>query len=207
MPRPFSKRKKPLKKSPAKPDTKNIDWKAVQVLYMTGQMSMAEISRRFGIPYPAMKARSQRGQWDKTRKQTLLRLEEPVIEVVKPLLPVQDVVEIIREATNDENMAEFGGDTQEASCTVVTGAQSHLPQAKAEVMASDVWARRQLEHRDLTYRKAHGALRNAKLAPPKDWKSAEIADRMARKAAGLDEDTGPKVNVSVNVGFLNGGIS
>lgn len=209
MPRPFAKRKKSFKKTPLKTTTKDIDWKAVQVLYMTGQMSMAEISRRYGIPYPAMKARSQRGQWDKTRKQTLLRLEEPVIEVIKPLIPLQETVIIMEEAGNEGNSADLDGLTQEASSAVLTGATPHLSPSKPEAgaMASDVWARRQAEHRDLTYRKAHGALRNAKIAPPKDWKSAEIVDRMARKASGLDEDTGPKINVSVNVGFLNGGIS
>jgi hypothetical protein len=48
---------------------------------------------------------------------------------------------------------------------------------------------------------AHDALKKSRLPAPRTWKDAQIADNMARKAVGLDEERG---NTSViNVGFMH----
>jgi hypothetical protein len=59
-------------------------------------------------------------------------------------------------------------------------------EAELETSAAQ-WARRGGVHRDLVFNLAHGALAKAKLKPPRTFKEAKIADDMARKACGLDE--------------------
>lgn len=48
------------------------------------------------------------------------------------------------------------------------------------------WAERGEAHRRMVFEKAYGGLTSAQLPTPKSWKDAEIADKMARRAAGLD---------------------
>jgi hypothetical protein len=53
----------------------------------------------------------------------------------------------------------------------------------------------------LVFEKANSALREANLPAPRTWKDAQIADSMARKAAGLEDSENMKSTI-VNVGFL-----
>jgi hypothetical protein len=47
------------------------------------------------------------------------------------------------------------------------------------------WAKRGEAHRFLVLDKASGAIQKAKMRPPKSWKEFDLADRAARRAAGL----------------------
>lgn len=70
----------------------------------------------------------------------------------------------------------------------------------AKVMEEN-WKEKGAAHRAVVYEMAHKALKSAKLPTPRSWKDAQIADNMARKAVGLDEERG---NTSViNVGFMH----
>jgi hypothetical protein len=53
----------------------------------------------------------------------------------------------------------------------------------------------------LVFEKANSALREANLPAPRTWKDAQIADSMARKAAGLEDAENTKSTI-VNVGWL-----
>ena len=48
------------------------------------------------------------------------------------------------------------------------------------------WAEKGEGHRSLVFDRASAAMKSAKLEPPKNWRDAEIVDKMARKAAGLE---------------------
>lgn len=57
-------------------------------------------------------------------------------------------------------------------------------------------------HRALAYKIAHEALQSALSAgipALTDWQDIERADKMARRASGLDSDDAPKVNVNLNL--------
>lgn len=56
----------------------------------------------------------------------------------------------------------------------------------------------------MVYEMAKKALKSAALPSPRSWKDAQIADNMARKAIGLDEEKG--ANAVVNIGWLHGTI-
>jgi hypothetical protein len=62
---------------------------------------------------------------------------------------------------------------------------------KAAAIISESWAEKGEKHRALTFRMAHNALLKASKQDLQIecWRDAALADRMARKAAGLDQDT------------------
>lgn len=55
--------------------------------------------------------------------------------------------------------------------------------------AADSWRERGDRHRLRVFDLAHEALQRADLPAPKTWRDAQVADNMARKAIGLDEDS------------------
>jgi hypothetical protein len=80
-----------------------------------------------------------------------------------------------------------------------------------EEATADIWAKRKNEHRDMMYKFGHTSLKGIttgrnKLKAPRTWKDAQIADSITRKAAGLDENTGPQINVMIALGALNGAL-
>jgi hypothetical protein len=70
----------------------------------------------------------------------------------------------------------------------------------AEMLEED-WKSKGSAHRRLVFEKANSALREANLPAPRTWKDAQIADSMARKAAGLEDAENTKSTI-VNVGWL-----
>jgi hypothetical protein len=82
-------------------------------------------------------------------------------------------------------------------------AQEPEPQeveALAKVMEED-WKSKGAAHRAQVFKIAHDALKSARLPTPRSWKDAQIADNMARKAVGLDEERGN--TAVINVGFIH----
>lgn len=70
----------------------------------------------------------------------------------------------------------------------------------ADILESE-WRSKGAAHRAHVFKIAHEALKRASLPAPRSWKEAQIADNMARKAVGLDEEKG---NVAVvNVGWVH----
>lgn len=68
-------------------------------------------------------------------------------------------------------------------------------------MLEEDWKTKGSAHRRLVFEKANSALREANLPAPRTWKDAQIADSMARKAAGLEDSENTKSTI-VNVGWL-----
>lgn len=64
--------------------------------------------------------------------------------------------------------------------------------------AAESWRERGQRHRLHVFDLAHQALVRAELPAPKTWRDAQVADNMARKAVGLDDDSAkgsPIINV------------
>ena len=66
----------------------------------------------------------------------------------------------------------------------------------ADLLEMD-WKSKGSGHRSHVFKLAHAALQKANLPAPRTWKDAQIADNMARKAVGLDEDKGATAIVQV----------
>jgi len=82
-------------------------------------------------------------------------------------------------------------------------AQEPAPEAiemVAQVMEED-WRAKGAAHRSMVYEMATKALKSAALPSPRSWKDAQIADNMARKAVGLDEERGN--SAIINVGWVH----
>jgi hypothetical protein len=70
----------------------------------------------------------------------------------------------------------------------------------ADMLEND-WKNKGAAHRAHIYKIAHEALKKSSLPAPRTWKDAQIADNMARKAVGLDEEKGS--TSVINVGFMH----
>jgi len=90
---------------------------------------------------------------------------------------------------------------KEAVKTVVP--DNKILEKTAEILEMD-WKAKGAGHRAHVFKIAHDALKKASLPAPRSWKDAQIADNMARKAAGLDEEKGN--TAVVNIGWMHGTI-
>lgn len=60
------------------------------------------------------------------------------------------------------------------------------------------WADRGEDHRQVAFDKAHRAFKQTKVKPPNNWKDLDIADRMARRASGLESgETGTQLSIGI----------
>lgn len=66
----------------------------------------------------------------------------------------------------------------------------------ADMLESD-WKNKGAAHRAHVFKIAHEALKKSSLPAPRSWKDAQIADNMARKAVGLDEEKGNTAVVQI----------
>lgn len=64
--------------------------------------------------------------------------------------------------------------------------------------AAESWHEKGQRHRLRVFELAHESLVHAELPAPKTWRDAQVADNMARRAVGLDDDSvkgSPIINV------------
>jgi hypothetical protein len=69
-------------------------------------------------------------------------------------------------------------------------------------VVTETWAEKAEAHRQKMFKLASDALDKASLPPPKNWRDAETADKIARRASGLDDDSGQRT--LVQIGMLRG---
>lgn len=62
--------------------------------------------------------------------------------------------------------------------------------ARVARVATETWAEKSEAHRLKMFGMASEALAKAKLKAPQNWRDVETVDRIARRAAGLDDDGG-----------------
>jgi hypothetical protein len=79
--------------------------------------------------------------------------------------------------------------------------RSGLSEHCLRLLLEPAWLQKGQKHRALAFRIAHDALKKAaqRTPAPRDWHELEKADKMARRAAGLENDDATKVNVSLNL--------
>ena len=90
---------------------------------------------------------------------------------------------------------------KEAVKTVVP--ENEILEKTADLLEME-WKNKGAGHRAHVFKIAHEALKRAQLPAPRSWKDAQIADNMARKAVGLDEEKG--ATAIVNLGWMHGTI-
>ena len=94
--------------------------------------------------------------------------------------------------------------TRTTKASTVKKRAKELQKREAELATTAAqWARRGDVHRNLVFGIAHGALAKAKLKPPRTFKEAKIADEMARKACGLDEDDSAQQAILIHINELD----
>ena len=66
---------------------------------------------------------------------------------------------------------------------------------------AESWAERGEQHRALAFNLAHSELKASykRGLPIEDWSAAEKADRMARRAAGLDSEEGTRISIGMEI--------
>ena len=69
-------------------------------------------------------------------------------------------------------------------------------------IVTETWAEKAEAHRQKVFALASKALDAANVPTPKNWRDLETADKMARRAAGLDDDSGQRT--LVQIGMLRG---
>ncbi len=84
--------------------------------------------------------------------------------------------------------------------TAVTQGVTEDAIEKIADMLEEDWKEKGATHRSMIYQIASKALKTSSLPAPRSWKDAQIADSMARKAIGLDEEKGS--NAIVNIGWM-----
>ena len=89
----------------------------------------------------------------------------------------------------------------EFHATIATDAVLDAAKQGAKVAAQS-WIERGESYRRMIFEKTSKLMEQATLAPPKNWKDAEVADKMARRAAGLD-NLETQVNTIIGIGSLD----
>ena len=143
-------------------------WKAVEAAICIGGLGYSEAGRKFGIEPHAIMARARRNKW-----------------------PVPSVIVKRAEALQKgrSKAAERYKPYEEAR---------NRNEEVIEVVAQS-WAERGEQHRVLTFNLAHSELKAASKRglPIQDWSAAEKADRMARRAAGLDSEESTRISIGL----------
>lgn len=87
-----------------------------------------------------------------------------------------------------------------------TKTQPPVVEAAKEVAktVAESWAEKGERYRKMVFGKTASLVEQATLNPPKNWKDVEIADKIARRAAGLD-NLETQVNTIIGLGSLDDG--
>lgn len=79
--------------------------------------------------------------------------------------------------------------------------ETTLGEKKPDALAPRLdWTEAAVDYRNMIFGKVERALKEASLEPPKTWRDAEIADRMARKAVGLESGETTVVQTIIPIG-------
>ena len=87
--------------------------------------------------------------------------------------------------------------------TVVQGSVLEVTKTAAKQVGK-TWAERGDAYRNMVFERTSSLMKQATLAPPTNWKDADIVDKMARRAAGLD-NLETQVNTIIGIGSLDDG--
>jgi len=153
-------------------------------------MSSKEVGKLYGVKPDTIRKRAEREKWP-TPKAVTAKMQE--LQATQP--------------GNQESVPQSKPDNGKALVPVqsqpleVVEADMSQPIQLLQAMAES-WLQKGEEHRALAFRIAHDALKklSKKRVPlSADWQEVDKADKMARRAAGLDDGEKTKVNVELNL--------
>jgi hypothetical protein len=160
----------------------DIEWEDIKLAICNG-MTSSEASKRWNVSATAIRKRASREQWP-----TPTALQNKIAEMKQQLKPNNSKGLV----TVSSQPLEIG---QEAPVTPVT------PVSVLDAMAEN-WLEKGASHRALAFRIATKALQELEargIPLPEDWHAIEKADKIARRAAGVENDNATKVNVSLKL--------
>jgi hypothetical protein len=147
------------------------DWESIK-LAVCGGMEQKEACSVFGIPLNALKKRASREEW-------------PTAKIVKKRAS--------RLISERREMVRANSESPKKS-------QVESPKSLTSILAES-WAEKAESHRKLAFDIAHNALKRAPESAkvPVDWSDIDRADKMARRAAGLESEGNTQVNVGLTL--------
>jgi hypothetical protein len=163
---------KKLRKKPKAPQVIAPEvWVAIEKA-CCGGLGYSACARKFGVSVFAIMARSKRNKWPVGSR-------------------IQRRVEALQEARYKARERYKPYEQQRNS------------NAQATEALAESWAERGEAHRALAFDLAHTALREAarKGLPIESWRDADLADKSARRNAGLDDSDAH--NVSIGMALIN----
>ena len=145
------------------PAALEVNWPVLQVEFSHG-VSISELARKYGVSEGTIKARSARHQWITSR----------------PSTHATGVAGLQGDSATGLQPTSFSANLAHGA-TSFSANLAHGAQAAGQSLqeAGQAYAAR-------VFKKVSSLVDQANLPPPKNWKDAEIADKIARRAAGLD---------------------
>ena len=150
-------------------------WKAIELAVVAGGLTFAEVARRFNVDIHTVMMRSRRGRWAVPTR------------ISKRVRALQS--ERLRNKENGYMDRETAAKARECNDQAVEA-------------AAESWIQKGERHRALSFDFAHNSLREIAMTglPITDWAECEKADRMARRASGLDScERSQNVNVAMQL--------
>jgi hypothetical protein len=147
------------------------DWEAIKTLVVSG-VGFKEVADQTGVGWESIRKRAQREGWPYPAA-VARKAKEMMASVSKPMVRVDN-----------------------QSVPSVPEVDSELD---LQGIVADSWLERAENHRVLAFNIAHKALKGSKSVPIRGWRDIDTADKMARRAAGLDSTEGTTVNVGLTL--------
>lgn len=184
------------------PNSLEIDWQVIKETLIAG-ISVKEAARIFGVKEMTIYQRAKRGNWP-----TGTRLTKATVKAQKALKEKDLASQTEGEKGGLEEGIGVTGLQFDAEASKLGQKPGTLDKLRSEVVSNAValtWAEKGESHRKMMFDLANKALTKAvsNIQPPKNWKDVEIADKVARRAAGL-EDAQPQQNLLVSLGGMGG---
>lgn len=160
------------------PKALNVPWDEIRKVVEKGT-SLVDVSKMFGISYHAIRMRSARGKWN-TPNRIKAKLEQAAREQ-------GDRAAVV---TDNERLAE----SIEAAARA-----SNSPMTSTGALDFDKATK---DYRTKGVLKMARLLDQTIIAPPRNWKDYDIADKMMRRLLGIDDAEG-KSNTIVQLQVVN----
>ena len=160
----------------------NVPWDKIKESVEAG-MPMGKVASLFNINLSTIKARSMRGKWDTPVRRSVALKKE--LEDKNNRVTGQQG----RMAAINESLAtQLNGSTP-----------AEIPRGATKPVDIDEATK---NYRNKGIQKMAMLLDQAIIAPPRNWKDMDIADKMMRRLLGIDDNEG-KVNTIVSLQLVN----
>lgn len=154
------------------------DWKGIRDLYVTGAATGDNLAKQFGIEGHTLRKRASREAWT-----TPFKVAKQAVTIRGKVVQAKDIINRVSQSKGIEP----------------------IKVDQSELSALN-WEQKGEKQRSIVFDLAIKALQRLQNRPEPleivDWQDAERADKMARRAAGLDSDE-QSIKVNVNLALVN----